>query len=568
MRLTWKKLAAIALVSGVVAAIPIGLSYAQHNATQRDFKNERKKELEAILLEAKADLKANTELDNKYDIDLLISKISPANFPFDDIDNFLENVGIPAYSIKIPQIIFDKFEDSDVAGRYKDGIMYTNPDTLLLGIKEGIVHEYIHSKGKLDNQLLNEGFVQYITMKYIGTSVRSYSAEVYLVNNLAYILGYIKNKDTTKKEKDIIKEGIRIIGKSFSNNSMKEIEDTLSYHEKASGLLSFKKDELDALRFLFNMEEFLRANNTSLKGMSQYGVDISVFDYFDVDFDKKEGMKESDVKKQRKEKREKAIEELEGMIAKNPAFESSLHFKIALGNLYLKENNYEKAAKNLEEVLENKYKLKTKFSNDVLRLNLGFAYQKLKQPEKAIANYREISLKSGHSFMIVKARYLMAQTFFENGDTDNAVKTYESIKNFKAFNEENFVKDYIVKSYYDLSNIYANKKEFDKALNEFSRLIELYPGSMEATDSLLRKAEIYEELDDIGNAILNYETLINKWPELYISSVSRVNLANILIENDEYDKAIDYLIDVLRYHPKTKEAEEADKILQTFNATP
>ncbi len=567
MQFNWKRCVTISLLSCALIAVPAGIAYSIKEIT--DIKKERRKELETILLEAKAELKSNSEINLRYNLEELFDKINTTNFPFDSVDEFLENIGIPAYSSKIPKIVFERFEDSDVSGRYKDGIIFANPEVVLSNIKEGIIHEYVHSKGKFENNIINEGFVQYLTMTYLGTSIRSYSAEVYLINNLAYVLGNLKNpKSSSKKDSALVKEGIKIIAKAFSNNSLKEIEEVLSLNNNSKKLIesSFKKDELDMLRFFFNMEGFLKNKGLQLKDIKQFDIDASVFDYFDIDlFD--ENIKVNR-KKMIQEKRIKTINELELLVAKNPEFESSLHFRIALGNLYLKEHDYEKTVKYLEEVIENKHNVKTNYSNDVLRLNLGFAYQKIKQPQKAIENYKKIVLKSKHSFMIVKANYLIAQTFLENNNTDEAIKTYKAIKNFKPFNEEKFVTDYIIKAYYDLGDIYFRKKDFESALKEFSTLIDLYPNSIEASDAIFKKAEIYEELEDVDNAMTNYEILINGRPKLHISSLARLRVAEILIENNEHDKAVSYLTDVFNYHQNTQESAEALRLLELINLPP
>lgn len=567
MHFSWKKAAIISLLTSTLVAIPFGIAYSKKES---DVKKDRIKELEEILLDAKTELKQNNKISSLYDIEELISKININTFPFHNVDEFLESLGISAYSNKIPKIVFEKFEDSDVSGRYKDGVMYTNPDTILLGIREGVIHEYIHSKGKFENQILNEGFVQYLTMNYIGTSIRSYSAEVYLIHNLAYILGYIKNSRNNPKDSELIKEGIKILAKAFNNNSINDIENILASNDETSTLIekSFKNDELDHLRFLFNIESYLKKKNTGLKEIRSFGIDASVFDYFDIGIGDNNTLKGADRKKLIKEKRLEAIEELETLVEKNPEFESSLHFRIALGNLYLKEKDYEKTVKRLEEVIENKYNIKTNFSNDILRLNLGFAYQKVNQPKKAIENYKKITSKSRHSFMIAKANYLIAQTYLETNEIDKAIKTYETLKNFKPFNEERFVMDYIIKSYYDLGDIYFKKREFDKSMKEFSTLIDLYPGSIEATEAVFKKGEIYEEIDDVENAITNYENLINKWPRFHISSLARIRLAEIFIENDEFDKAANYLSEVLHYHPNTQESDNAMRILDTISPVP
>ncbi|MFH1407526.1 MAG: tetratricopeptide repeat protein [Patescibacteria group bacterium] len=95
----------------------------------------------------------------------------------------------------------------------------------------------------------------------------------------------------------------------------------------------------------------------------------------------------------------------------------------------------------------------------------------------------------------------------------------------------------------NLGDYYGRHKEYEKALEEFKKAIELKPGYADAYHNL---ANTYGEIGDLKNAITNYENAIKFNPNLW---QSYQNLGVIYFHNGDKEKAKEYIEKALEINP-------------------
>jgi len=96
----------------------------------------------------------------------------------------------------------------------------------------------------------------------------------------------------------------------------------------------------------------------------------------------------------------------------------------------------------------------------------------------------------------------------------------------------------------NLGDLYGRRGEFEKAVEEFQRAIELKPGYADAYHNL---GNTYQQMGKVDEAIESFEKAIEASPNLW---QSYQNLAAIYFEQENYTKAKNYLEKATNVNPK------------------
>jgi tetratricopeptide (TPR) repeat protein len=120
------------------------------------------------------------------------------------------------------------------------------------------------------------------------------------------------------------------------------------------------------------------------------------------------------------------------------------------------------------------------------------------------------------------ARYELGGLYFYVGDYDRTIQAY------RAFIDNASKKD--IRTIYALFGIgyaYEAKKEYDKALETFTRVVESNPGNVFEGLSYRNIARVYEEMNDRGKAMDYYKKALEKTKDPTASSLLKRKIAQL-----------------------------------------
>ncbi len=98
-------------------------------------------------------------------------------------------------------------------------------------------------------------------------------------------------------------------------------------------------------------------------------------------------------------------------------------------------------------------------------------------------------------------------------------------------------------AYWNLSNIYYEKEDYENALSYINKYIELKP---EDIDGIFQKAMIYDSMEKLEESVLLYEKYLDVNPN---SVAALVNISGVEIQLKEYDKALKHVNNGLLLNP-------------------
>ncbi len=206
------------------------------------------------------------------------------------------------------------------------------------------------------------------------------------------------------------------------------------------------------------------------------------------------------------------------------------------------------------------------------RILLGSLYSTLKMFPKARAQYQAILDKEPNN---EEAQLYMGALYVEEGNEKLAIRHFQKLANRKDAESAHL-------AYYYLGRLYFNQKKMASSINSFQRALEIRPRFVEGVlalgsvyESELKKKQaielyqsyqdrfgdsyrvaeplgrLYMEEEQLGLAYRQFE-IIDKAARASLST--KVKMALILIEKDDYKMAIVKLKEILR------EVPESDKI--------
>jgi outer membrane protein assembly factor BamD len=108
--------------------------------------------------------------------------------------------------------------------------------------------------------------------------------------------------------------------------------------------------------------------------------------------------------------------------------------------------------------------------------------------EEARANFRKIVERHPNSSHAARARFLVGEAYYREGEFDKAVREFDA---FLAFFPQHQIADLVqfrlAMSYYDqMKPVEQDQGLTQKALEQFRKLVKEYPGSRYATDALAK----------------------------------------------------------------------------------
>jgi len=277
------------------------------------------------------------------------------------------------------------------------------------------------------------------------------------------------------------------------------------------------------------------------------------------------------------EEYDKAIEKFEDL--KKLKAEDFLLEKVIfdLGLAYSRQGDKERAVLEFQEFIE-KYPQSELIKS--AHFELGKDLYNLKKYKLALSELKEIST--------AEALYLRGKAAEELGDKDGEILVFEELR--EKFPQS----EYSQEAYFKLGNYYYNQKKYKEAIEEFKKISQVFPHSsllsesyywmawsyfklteyQEASECFKKvgeddvnlelaqrakfvAAESLYNLKDYQKAREEYRNFIEKYPEAELSENAQYAIAWTFLENKEYEPSIEEFKKLINTYPESKFMEES-----------
>ncbi len=165
---------------------------------------------------------------------------------------------------------------------------------------------------------------------------------------------------------------------------------------------------------------------------------------------------------------------------------------------------------------------------------LGIAYYK-KEDWRGAIDYLEKYLKSPSGEFLGQANYILALSYFNANDAQQALKIFQSTAS--GFPEEpNLIKNAEMGA---AKSLYALGQK-DQAIEKFKQIAEKYTNSQTAQDALLWLGNHFLETEDYKQAIAFYEEILRRFPESAQKNFVNYAIAQSYENLQQYEQALNY----------------------------
>lgn len=205
---------------------------------------------------------------------------------------------------------------------------------------------------------------------------------------------------------------------------------------------------------------------------------------------------------------------------------------LALGKTYIQINRPDQASDMLTRLI-NRYKGKSNLINRAL-LELGLIAYNENQLEKSLNYYKQVFTNNPDSEEARDALKGIEEIYTELGEPEKYFAFLESVPGYKITSAG---KDSI--TYRTAENQYR-KGDWSKAITGFSNYLRQFPSGRNALEAHYRRGESYYNIKDYGNALIDYEYVINRGNSRYYSrSIRRAALIAYNFSED-FSKSYNY----------------------------
>jgi TolA-binding protein len=314
-------------------------------------------------------------------------------------------------------------------------------------------------------------------------------------------------------------------------------------------------------------------------------------------------------------KYEEAIVQLKDLISKTEIEgKRKEEAQYLLARCWLNLQEYSKAIENLESLKQ--FEVEDSMLEKVV-FDLGLAYSRQGDKEKAILEFQEFIEKYPQSELIKSAhfelgkdlydlkKYKLALIELEKTFTDEALylrgKASKELGNqegeiaaFEELREKYPQSNFSQEAYFRLGNYYYNQKKYKEAIEEFDKMIQFFPQSPLLSESyywmgwsyfkltdykkageyfkkveeneknldLVQRAkfmaaESWYNLKDYQKAREAYRKFIEMYPEVDFSANAQYAIAWTYLENKDYKSSIEEFKTLISIYPDSKFTEEA-----------
>ena len=266
-----------------------------------------------------------------------------------------------------------------------------------------------------------------------------------------------------------------------------------------------------------------------------------------------------------------AIKQYQNLIAKYPDSPYSPEASYKIGDIYYQDGKYSQAADSLIRYL---MKYRGKVNGKRSFYLIAHAFYKGKQSTNAEIWFRDARKKwpdltdMPKELVLDYGLHKVSLRRF-----DEAVEAFSYYINLYPNDEK--IKEVSML----LATTYQEAGQFAPALAVYSKMIDKYPDTKEANESMLAMASLgvekpgvkafrfLKQIDYYRNPMDTYDTLIMKNTTGDIAEKAMLQKAAALVKKGQGRKAADVYLEFLRLHPESKRIADAAKGLKTASAT-
>lgn len=163
---------------------------------------------------------------------------------------------------------------------------------------------------------------------------------------------------------------------------------------------------------------------------------------------------------------------------------------------------------------------------------------------KAIEAFRIAIALFPESDQMPKARIRMGDL---NLDQDLKL---ESIASYDSLVESYPKSKYVVAALLGKANVYLKRKEFNRAYNEFEKILLLYPTAKEVREARFKIAEAFYARQKYETALITFDDSDKKWPAFVRSNPDTLNIyADTNFRLGKYERALELYMTLINLFP-------------------
>ena len=206
-----------------------------------------------------------------------------------------------------------------------------------------------------------------------------------------------------------------------------------------------------------------------------------------------------------------------------------------LGEAYLRQGKYRAALKQLKKAEE------VYAADHILQEDLGLVYYHLGNQDQAIVHYKKaLAIKDDYT----PARNNLGNAYAQKKEWDKAIEQYRLVTSDLLYGTPQ-------KPLSNLGVVYYELKEYDLSAQYFLKALDIKPDFVEALYGLART---YVAMDRVPDAIVKLEKAIEIAPD---SPILYYELANTYALNQDYRKAVGAYYKVAELKPNSTLADKA-----------
>jgi tetratricopeptide (TPR) repeat protein len=160
---------------------------------------------------------------------------------------------------------------------------------------------------------------------------------------------------------------------------------------------------------------------------------------------------------------------------------------------------------------------------------LGDCYVDLEQPRQAVDAYSQAETKASEPLDKVYAAFKQGEAYFKIDNPQRALTCFERAI---AAGEKASLFERVPDSYYRIADYYYRTKNYDKALDYYTRVARKYPAFQDTPWALFQMGNIYKNEKKSDLAIKAYKELMEKYPDDYWARQANWKMEDAVWENE------------------------------------